>query len=79
MVFRAISHCAMYYASVVARCEKKEKLVRHWHMLLCGAFVLGGVGLAIAGVGGAIAILPVVGCMAMMGAMMLMMSGGAKR
>lgn len=52
--------------------------MKHWHMLLCGAFVIGGIGLAIAGVNGAIAFLPVLGCVAMMGAMMLMMGRGAK-
>ena len=53
--------------------------MKHWHMLLCGAFVIGGVGLALAGVGGVVAFLPLFGCMVMMGAMMLMMGGGAKR
>lgn len=52
--------------------------MKRWHMLLCGVFVIGGVGLAMAGVGGAIAVLPLVGCMLMMGVMMLMMGGGAK-
>lgn len=51
--------------------------MRHWHMLLCGALVIGGVGLAIAGVSGVVAFLPLVGCMVMMGAMVLMM-GRAK-
>ena len=47
--------------------------MRHWHMLLCGALVFGGVGLAIAGVSGVVAFLPLVGCVVMMGAMVLMM------
>lgn len=51
--------------------------MRHWHMLLCGALVIGGVGLAIAGVSGVVAFLPLVGCVVMMGAMVLMM-GRAK-
>lgn len=53
--------------------------MKYWHMLLCGGFVIGGIGLAIAGVNGAVAFLPVVGCMAMMGAMVWMMARGAKR
>lgn len=53
--------------------------MKHWHMLLCGAFVIGGAGLAIAGVGGVVAFLPFVGCMVMMGAMLLMMGGRVKR
>ena len=51
--------------------------MKHWHMLVCAGFLVAGVGLAIAGVG-LVALLPVVGCMAMMGAMMLMMGRGAK-
>lgn len=52
--------------------------MKHWHMFVCGALVVGGIGLAIAGVSGVVAFLPVVGCVAMMGAMMLMMGRGAK-
>ena len=53
--------------------------MKHSHMLLCGAFVIAGAGLAIAGVNGFVAFLPFLGCMVMMGAMLLMMSGGTKR
>lgn len=53
--------------------------MKHWHMLICGSLVIAGVALAIAGVSGFVAFLPFLGCMVMMGAMLLMMGGGAKR
>ena len=51
--------------------------MKQWHMLVCAALVIGGVGLAIAGVSGVVALLPLLGCMVMMGAMFLMMRQGS--
>ena len=68
----------MYYDAVVASWPTMGGTVKHWHMLICGAFVIGGIALAVAGVSGVVAFLPVLGCVAMMGAMMLMMGRGAK-
>ena len=53
--------------------------MKHWHMLACGGFVLAGVALGVAGVSGVVAFLPLVGCMAMMGAMVWMMGRGTSR
>ena len=52
--------------------------MKHWHMLLCLAFVVAGIVLVAAGAG-SLAVLPVLGCAAMMGAMvwMMMRSGGS--
>jgi hypothetical protein len=52
--------------------------MKSWHMLLCLTFVVAGIVLVGAGAG-AFAFLPVLGCAAMMGAMvwMMMRSGGS--
>lgn len=52
---------------------EKGETVKHSHMLICLVLVALGVGLAASGVGVA-ALAPAIGCMAMMGAMMWMMS-----
>lgn len=49
--------------------------MKGWHMLLCVAFVAAGIALVAAGVG-ALAVVPVIGCALMMGAMMWMMMRG---
>jgi hypothetical protein len=51
--------------------------MKPWHMLLCLAFVVAGVVLVAVGAS-AFAFLPILGCAAMMGAMvwMMMRSGG---
>jgi H+/Cl- antiporter ClcA len=51
--------------------------MKSWHMLLCVAFVVASVVLVAAGAG-ALVFLPILGCAAMMGAMVWMMvrSGG---
>lgn len=46
--------------------------MKHWHMLLCAAVVAVGVILAAAGAG-ALAFIPILGCVAMMGMMVWMM------
>ena len=47
-----------------------------WHMALCAVLVVMAVAMALGGIGGAwVPVLLVLGCVAMMGAMMLMMRG----
>jgi hypothetical protein len=46
--------------------------MKHWHLVLCGLFVVAGVVLVAVGAG-ALSFLPAAGCMLMMGAMMWMM------
>lgn len=49
--------------------------MKHSHMVMCALLMVGGVALLAAGAG-ALALLPAVACMAMMGAMVWMMLGG---
>jgi hypothetical protein len=46
--------------------------MKHWHMALCGLFIVAGVVLVAVGAD-ALAFLPAAGCALMMGAMMWMM------
>ena len=48
------------------------------HMWLCGALIVGGL-IAVLATGNALAFLPVIACVLMMGVMMLMMGGMGRR
>jgi hypothetical protein len=49
--------------------------MKGWHVMLCLAFVAAGVALVASGAG-AFAVVPVIGCALMMGAMVWMMTRG---
>ena len=60
--------------------ESSQRAHGHWwHMALCGVLIAAGVVVAIGGIGGAwLPAFLIVGCVAMMGAMMWLMMGAGR-